>query len=504
MAEILIKWLNKEIGISPPLDKDSILTAFANGYLFGKILHKYNLQDDFNKFLNGTGADDTLNNFDRLQPKFKLLKVPCDINIATAIIFKKPGAALQTLYHLFTAVENAKKNGTSLTLLLINQPRAEAKKQECELPIFKDQLRRRLPRQAELQLQEINCHFEQIQRDNEEKARLLELEKVRQYKSKIHERRLIELDNAKTVRDYMKKMGDNYREAARAEKIEKQRRDKIDQEFQATKKAASQSKRSGDAAQVIALNHEQKRLSVVSGNSDSKTAETEDDSDDDEFHVLTSDLLKIESEKVTKEDKYREIRRKQYLFKEFKNIRERTDIQRSNQMINRVVRPCFHEQKIACFLKQTIDEKKAIVFARGEHNQRAEKNRIRSIKEEDERRRARAEAEKMFIQKSIDRVLKGRVDLAENETKEAEKKMAKMAEDALLSETSAEKKLAEYKELCKEVAVPKIIENEIVNNTDESDDLFVYDQTQASQVEQCNEVLEKLQCVRKMIKKYTN
>lgn len=151
-------------------------------------------------------------------------------------------------------------------------------------------------------------------------------------------------------------------------------------------------------------------------------AETEDDSDDDEFHVLTSDLLKIESEKVTNEDKYREIRRKQYLFKEFKNIRERTDIQRSNQMINRVVRPCFHEQKIACFLKQTIDEKKAIVFARGEHNQRAEKNRIRSIKEEDQRRRARAEAEKMFIQKSIDRVLKGRVDLAENETKEAEKK----------------------------------------------------------------------------------
>merc|ERR1712066_113753 len=219
MAEILIKWLNTEIGISPALHKDSLSTAFANGYLFGKILSKYGLIDDFNKFLNGTGADDTLNNFDRLQPKFKLLKVPCDINVVTAIIFKKPGAALQTLYHLFTAVENAKKNGTSLTLLLINQPRAEAKKQECELPIFKDQLRRRLPRKAELQLQDINCHFEHIQRANEEKAKKLEIEKQKNYDKKIQDRRLKELENSAVVREYLKEIGEKYRESARVEKI---------------------------------------------------------------------------------------------------------------------------------------------------------------------------------------------------------------------------------------------------------------------------------------------
>lgn len=170
MASILLNWLNSELQISSAISKESLQNDFSNGYLFGKILHKYQLQDDFNKFLAGSDAEDTLNNFDRLQPKFKLLKVPFDINIATDIIFKKPGAASQTLYHLYTALENAKKQGTSLTLLLINQASAESKKQSFDLPIFRDQLRRRLPRKIELNLQEMNTNYQKIQKSNQEKA----------------------------------------------------------------------------------------------------------------------------------------------------------------------------------------------------------------------------------------------------------------------------------------------------------------------------------------------
>uniref|UniRef100_A0A8C7P6L4 Sperm flagellar 2 n=1 Tax=Oncorhynchus mykiss TaxID=8022 RepID=A0A8C7P6L4_ONCMY len=51
MSDILCRWLNVELRLSKTVDPRSISKDFANGYLIGEVLHKYQLQGDFDLFL---------------------------------------------------------------------------------------------------------------------------------------------------------------------------------------------------------------------------------------------------------------------------------------------------------------------------------------------------------------------------------------------------------------------------------------------------------------------
>ena len=56
-------------------DRNSISDLLASGYYFGEILHKYQLQDDFDEFSSGDTNDSKLNNYTRLEPTMNLLQV---------------------------------------------------------------------------------------------------------------------------------------------------------------------------------------------------------------------------------------------------------------------------------------------------------------------------------------------------------------------------------------------------------------------------------------------
>lgn len=76
------------------------LQDFASGFALGELLHKLQLQPDFERF-DGAGSPDALiNNFTRLQPTLKALGVKFNSRTANALISGKRGAALKVLYDI--------------------------------------------------------------------------------------------------------------------------------------------------------------------------------------------------------------------------------------------------------------------------------------------------------------------------------------------------------------------------------------------------------------------
>uniref|UniRef100_A0A3B5LL44 Calponin-homology (CH) domain-containing protein n=1 Tax=Xiphophorus couchianus TaxID=32473 RepID=A0A3B5LL44_9TELE len=95
------------------LDARNFCKDFSNGYLFGEILHKYQMQEDFNMFLKSDSSDAKTNNFSRLEPTIKRLGVSFNKSTAQDLMQKKHGVATNLLYQLYVALEEKKPAGTS-------------------------------------------------------------------------------------------------------------------------------------------------------------------------------------------------------------------------------------------------------------------------------------------------------------------------------------------------------------------------------------------------------
>lgn len=103
MAELLANWINNELELSKHVD--NFEKDFANGYLFGEILKRYNQQDDFDEFSQNDNRDNKINNFVLLEPTFKNLKVKFNAKLIDNIMKEKRGAALGLLCQLKMALE---------------------------------------------------------------------------------------------------------------------------------------------------------------------------------------------------------------------------------------------------------------------------------------------------------------------------------------------------------------------------------------------------------------
>lgn len=103
MSELLQNWLNNEVGLSTNVanfEKD-----FANGYLFGEVLHKFRQQEDFTQFVNKGTYEAKLANFKRLEPTLKALGIRVNATQSNAMMNGERGAALRLLYQLKMATE---------------------------------------------------------------------------------------------------------------------------------------------------------------------------------------------------------------------------------------------------------------------------------------------------------------------------------------------------------------------------------------------------------------
>ncbi|XP_041643683.1 sperm flagellar protein 2 isoform X2 [Cheilinus undulatus] len=160
MSDILCKWLNEELQLSKTVEPKTLARTFSNGYLIGEVLHKYQLQSDFNMFTKKETSISKLNNFTRLEPTLRLLGISFNINTAQDLMQEKQGVATRLLYQLYVSLENKKKAEISGTMMEIMQPSATAGLHKKEHEIYADRLHQVIKRDADLKLLKISEHYE--------------------------------------------------------------------------------------------------------------------------------------------------------------------------------------------------------------------------------------------------------------------------------------------------------------------------------------------------------
>ncbi|KAM9331025.1 sperm flagellar protein 2 [Gastrophryne carolinensis] len=169
MSDIICQWLNQELGLSRQVEPKSFAKEFASGYLIGEVLHKYQLQDDFGQFSQSSAANAKLNNFTRVEPTLQLLGIPFDQNVAQNIMSEQHGAATRLLYQLYIALQKKKKAGLTGVALETLRPAAPAKLQSIGTEIYRERLKTLVPRQSDLNLQQVTNHFDLKAKEMDEK-----------------------------------------------------------------------------------------------------------------------------------------------------------------------------------------------------------------------------------------------------------------------------------------------------------------------------------------------
>uniref|UniRef100_A0A6Q2WQ41 Calponin-homology (CH) domain-containing protein n=1 Tax=Esox lucius TaxID=8010 RepID=A0A6Q2WQ41_ESOLU len=175
MSDIICRWLNVELRLSKSVAPRSFSKDFANGYLIGEILHKYQLQEDFDLFLK---SNSKLNNFTRVEPTLKLLGV--SLNLSMAVMQEEHGAATRLLYQLYLLLQKKKMAGLTGTAMEAMRPAGTAFLHRLENDIYRKHLRTVVKREADQKLQKIALKYElkgQAMCDKSVMARVVEEQK---------------------------------------------------------------------------------------------------------------------------------------------------------------------------------------------------------------------------------------------------------------------------------------------------------------------------------------
>ncbi|CAF1557067.1 unnamed protein product, partial [Rotaria magnacalcarata] len=187
MAHILIDWLNDDVELSKNIESSSNLAnEFATGYLFGEILSKYGLQEDFPQFSTSKNSVSQLNNFTRIERTLHLLEIPFNTNNARQIMTMEKGAVQQLLYQLYTALNRKKKR--NLTGAAMETMKAPATKilAQAETLQYQNLIRKKTTRQCDLSLQQLIAKHEQF------KARQDEIINKQKYEDEEEKRQDVE------------------------------------------------------------------------------------------------------------------------------------------------------------------------------------------------------------------------------------------------------------------------------------------------------------------------
>ena len=98
MTELLKSWVNDEVGLSEPVE--DFEADFANGYLMGELLYRFNQQPTFGKFINKPTADAKISNWCLLEPRIRQLNIKFDSKAAYSIMCQEKGVLTQVLYQI--------------------------------------------------------------------------------------------------------------------------------------------------------------------------------------------------------------------------------------------------------------------------------------------------------------------------------------------------------------------------------------------------------------------
>ena len=111
MSKLLLDWLNDEVKLSHTIV--SIENDFCNGYLLGELLHRYNQQSDFEKFIDKSTPDAKIINFCSLEPTMRRIGIRFSSKVVFDIVNAKKGVMKTMLYEIKTALDGISKNSSN-------------------------------------------------------------------------------------------------------------------------------------------------------------------------------------------------------------------------------------------------------------------------------------------------------------------------------------------------------------------------------------------------------
>uniref|UniRef100_A0A3Q3EJF0 Calponin-homology (CH) domain-containing protein n=1 Tax=Kryptolebias marmoratus TaxID=37003 RepID=A0A3Q3EJF0_KRYMA len=408
MSDILCKWLNQELKLSKTLDPRNFAKDFSNGYLIGEILHKYQMQTDFNMFLKRDTSISKVNNFTRLEPTLKLLGISFDINTAQDLMQEKEGVAAHLLYQLYVSLEKRKKAEISRTMMEINQPPGRALLHKKEHEIFSYRLPQVVRRDSDMKLHKIAQQFED--KCQQVIDRSMETQPIQQKRPlKVHDKKRME-SREKVLKNFQSKnICPLFHDCSL---------DSIEQDCEG-------------------LGSEQKL--ILQSNSE----------------YIREIRRRLKENEMTYEQRRKRVDR--FLVEQFMALEAQQEVQREEQMVRRLTRQTKQEQRLAAQLMQIRRQKEVILenrlFREQQHQQRREKD----FQEALDREAVLAQQAKLAREEDIKKELELSNRIAAERSLSRHKKHFEICKDILGQIVDLATKIGEYRQLTENLIPKKLM-----------------------------------------------
>ncbi|XP_069483223.1 sperm flagellar protein 2 isoform X2 [Ambystoma mexicanum] len=391
MSDIMCQWLNEELRLSRPVDPKSFPNDFATGYLIGEVLHKYELQDDFDQFSQTRATMSKLNNFSRIEPTLNLLGVQFDQNVAQAIMSEKHGAATRLLYQLYIVLQKKKKAGLTGVALETMRPHGPAKLQTIQTEIYRERLKSILPRQSDLSLQYVSEQFEQKSKEIDEKMTLLHNEELRKVKQIQEELRFQDIEKLRQARrkqneimariqaalvQIPKPPANRTLKAIDAQKMLKKKKEAEDV-YTEIMKFEKQQKKDSPASSL--QSPDRCSQTKVLGKLSPRTITTDLTKPDSTDEYIRKIQRRLEEDVFAREQ--REKRRRKMLTEQLKAHETQEEAYREEQLINRLMRQSQQERRIAVQLMHVRHEKEVLWQNRIFREKQYEERRLKDFQD---------------------------------------------------------------------------------------------------------------------------
>uniref|UniRef100_A0A8B9DQ31 Sperm flagellar 2 n=1 Tax=Anser cygnoides TaxID=8845 RepID=A0A8B9DQ31_ANSCY len=373
----------------------SFAEEFSNGYLLGELLHKYGLQDDFNKFSQSRIASAKLNNFSLLEPTLHLLDVQFNENVAQDIMMGQHGAATKLLYELYIALEKKRKTKLTAVAMEAMRPTAPARLKSIGSVLYQERLKSLTPRQADLQLQQVSEHFEMKSKAMEDKIARIHISEQQKVQKLREEQRAQDIEKHRIGRRRQNEI--MARIQAAIIQVPKPRPNHTIKAIEA-QKLLKKKREAEDTYKEI-----NKFEKSIAGNLSAKlqvpTLETTAQTATELLNIYSDDEYVRKIQKRLEEDMFareqREKRRRKMLVEQLIAHEAQEEAYREEQLIYRLMRQSQQERRIAVQLMHVRHEKEVLRQNRIYREKQYEDRRLKEFQKALDREAALAKQEKI-------------------------------------------------------------------------------------------------------------
>uniref|UniRef100_A0AAY4BY74 Calponin-homology (CH) domain-containing protein n=1 Tax=Denticeps clupeoides TaxID=299321 RepID=A0AAY4BY74_9TELE len=355
MSDILCRWLNLELRLSKFVEPGTISKDFANGYLIGEVLHRYELQEDFHQFSKSSSK---LNNFTRLEPTLLLLGVPFGLSTAKSVMLGQHGAAARLLYQLYMVLQRKKRAGLTGTAMETMQPAAITRLNRLEQEIYAERLKTVIRRGADAKLQKIVQRYEMKGRESYNKSIMVDfMEDQRQLKMK-EEMRLQQIEKRRLVR--RKQLEIMSRIHTAVVHIPKPPPNRTVKALERQRQNRRQLEAKNVHLEIAQFEKNRRKLSPRSGGTSShvmKMPKPEEMTRANQEYIQEI-RQRLEEDAVAREQ--REKRRLRVLMEQLQAHEAQEEALREEQLVERLTRQCHHEKKLVVQLMQVRQQKEVL------------------------------------------------------------------------------------------------------------------------------------------------